>query len=67
MTKNPHQYQSKSPCLPLPQELIQRYEKRKKECFKNPNPYYRKGEFPTEYQDLKTKIKELKTNKILIL
>jgi len=47
----------------LIQEVINRLEKRKKDCFKNPNFYYRKGEFPTEYQDLKSKIEELKLKK----
>jgi len=54
-----HPLPMKDQCLPLPQELIQRYDKRKKECFITPNPYYRKGEFPNEYQDLKQKIKQL--------
>ena len=40
-------------------DLISRYEQRKRLCFKFPNPYYKKGEFPTEYQDLKIKISEL--------
>ena len=46
--------------LPLPftsneliQENINRLNKIKKECFINPNPYYVKGIFPTEYQEIK--------------
>lgn len=42
------------------QELISRMEQRKKTCFTNPNPYYVAGQSPTLYQDLNTKIKELK-------
>jgi len=41
------------------QELINRMERVKKGCFKNPNPYYKLGQYPTEYQELKTKISEL--------
>lgn len=40
-------------------EVKRRLEQRKKMCFNSPNPYYKKGEFPTEYQDLKIKISEL--------
>jgi len=41
-------------------ELINRLEKRKKECFISPNPYYSKNEKPSEYIDIKLKIEELK-------
>lgn len=42
-------------------EIISRLEIRKKMCFKgeNLNPYYIKGQYPTEYQDILAKIKEL--------
>lgn len=40
-------------------ELINRYEKRKRECFKTPNPYYKVGEMPSEYMHIKLKINEL--------
>lgn len=46
--------------LPLTQELIKRYEIRKKQCFISPNPYYKVGEKPSEYIDIKLKIEELK-------
>jgi len=41
------------------QELINRMERVKKQCFKSPNPYYKLGQYPTEYQELKIKISEL--------
>jgi len=41
-------------------EVVRRMEQLKKNCFKTPNPYYIKGQFPTEYQDLKLKITQLK-------
>ena len=40
-------------------EVKRRLEQVKKNCFKTPNPYYVKGQFPNEYQDLKLKISEL--------
>jgi len=40
-------------------EVIRRLYQRKNSCFKFPNPYYRKGEYPTEYQELKIKIIQL--------
>ena len=43
----------------LIQELIKRYNQRLKTLWSNSNPYYKKGELPTEYQDLKKKINEL--------
>ena len=43
----------------ITREVISRLYQRKNSCFKFPNPYYRKGEFPTEYQDLKLKIIQL--------
>ena len=43
----------------ITREVISRLYNLKNSCFKNPNPYYRKGEFPTEYQDIKAKIIQL--------
>lgn len=43
----------------ITKEVISRLYSLKNSCFKFPNPYYRKGEFPTEYQDLKSKIVQL--------
>lgn len=40
--------------------IIDRLEKRKRECFILPNPYYIKGQHPTEWNDLTNKIVELK-------
>lgn len=40
-------------------DLIQRYKQRIKMVWKEPNPYYVKGQFPTEYQELKIWIKKL--------
>ncbi len=51
--------------LTLTQELIQRYKKRARECFINPNPYFVKGQLPTEYQDIYEKIKQLEKIKII--
>lgn len=41
-------------------EMLIRLEKRKRECFINPNQFYKKGTYPTEYQDILAKVKELK-------
>ena len=40
-------------------EVISRLYGLKNSCFKFPNPYYRKGEFPTYFQDIKAKIIQL--------
>lgn len=40
-------------------DLIQRYKQRVRMVWKEPNPYYVKGQFPTEYQELKIWIKKL--------
>ena len=40
-------------------DLIQRYKQRIRMVWKEPNPYYVKGQFPTEYQELKIWIKKL--------
>lgn len=40
-------------------ELILRYKKRARECFNQPSPYYKKGQFPTEYQEIKQWISKL--------
>jgi len=62
MTKNPHQYQSKSPCLPLPQELItdlvNRYMERIKDNLFDRNPYYKS--IWEERKEVLGKINELK-------
>jgi len=43
----------------ITREVISRLYRLKNTCFKFPNPYYMKGEFPTEYQDIKAKIIQL--------
>ena len=40
-------------------ELILRYKQRLRMVWKDTNPYYVKGQFPTEYQELKIWIKKL--------
>ena len=40
-------------------DLIQRYKQRIKMVWKEPNPYYVKGQFPTEYQEIKQWISKL--------
>lgn len=40
-------------------DLISRYKQRIRMVWKEPNPYYVKGQFPTEYQELKIWIKKL--------
>ncbi len=47
--------------LTLTQELIQRYKKRARECWREPNPYFAKGQYPTEYQEIKQWIIKLET------
>lgn len=57
---NPNQSNTnEEPMLTLPQELILRYKQRIRMVWKEPNPYYVKGQFPTEYQELKIWIKKL--------
>lgn len=41
------------------QELINRYKQRLRSLWTRPNPYYKKGEFPNEYQEINQKIKQL--------
>ena len=43
----------------MEQEIIDRYKERIKKLWKDPNPYYVKGQFPTEKQDIILKIKQL--------
>lgn len=43
----------------LEQDLLRRYRIRLNNVFREPNPYYKKGEFPTEYQELKQWITQL--------
>lgn len=43
----------------IEKELISRYKQRVRMVWKEPNPYYVKGQFPTEYQELKIWIKKL--------
>jgi len=45
--------------LTLTQELILRYKQRLKMVWKEPNPYYVKGIFPTEYQEIKQWVEKL--------
>ena len=40
-------------------DLISRYKQRIRMVWKEPNPYYVKGQFPTEYPELKIWIKKL--------
>lgn len=40
-------------------DLILRYKQRLRMVWKDTNPYYVKGQFPTEYQELKIWIKKL--------
>jgi len=40
-------------------ELIQRYKQRIRMVWKEPNPYFVKGIFPTEYQEIKQWISKL--------
>lgn len=40
-------------------ELILRYKQRLRMVWEDTNPYYVKGQFPTEYQELKIWIKKL--------
>lgn len=40
-------------------DLILRYKQRLRMVWKEPNKYYVKGQFPTEYQELKIWIKKL--------
>lgn len=40
-------------------DLISIYKQRIRMVWKEPNPYYVKGQFPTEYQELKIWIKKL--------
>jgi len=42
------------------EQVIDRLEVIKKNCFITPNPMYTKWDIPTEYQDLKLKVEELK-------
>lgn len=43
----------------IEKELISRYKQRVRMVWKEPNPYYVKGQLPTEYQELKIWIKKL--------
>lgn len=43
----------------MEQELINRYKERLKKIWKEPNPYYTKGQFPAEYQEIKEWIDKL--------
>ena len=45
--------------LTLTQELILRYKQRLKMVWKEPNPYFVKGIFPTEYQEIKQWVEKL--------
>lgn len=40
-------------------DLIKRYKQRLRALWTRPNPYYKKGEYPTEYQEINQKIKQL--------
>ena len=45
--------------LTFEQDLIKRYKQRLRSLWARPNPYYKKGEYPTEYQEINQKIKQL--------
>ena len=43
----------------IEKELILRYKQRLRMVWKDTNPYYVKGQFPTEYQEIKQWISKL--------